>query len=350
MARARPSAAHADRKNLRRRRSHRARESTHRVRGLTALSRDRDPYGNVSTRPETARPPTRRKRRQDPLPAPGCRPVRRRPSPIATSRRNRCDHRLGLAFIQGEFGPRRVVARHLARRDCGSSAPPSPGLHDDLGHERPDLLERNAAGPPQHRRVDREVDDRRLEADVGRTGVENQVDSPVEVLEHVRGGRRARPRKAIRARRGDRNAGHLHQRARDAMRRHAQRHARQSRRDEIGHLGFFRQDRASAVPPRTTAPSLRAPGRHADRALIHLADVRDVHDQRIVRRPLLRVEDFLHGDRIERVRAEAVDGFRREHDELARAQRLRRPLRWRPDRAVSRSTWMTRVFMAGLGA
>ena len=76
---------------------------------------------------------------------------------------------------------------------------------------------------------------------------------------HVRGGRRARPREPVRARRGDRNARHLHQRARHAMRRHAQRDARQSGRHEIRDLAASSCRISVSGPAQNDRPSLRAP-------------------------------------------------------------------------------------------
>lgn len=51
--------------------------------------------------------------------------------------------------------------------------------------------------------------------------------------------------------------------------------------------------------------------------------VRDVNDQRIDGRPALRVEDSLHGERVESVCPETVDRFRRERDQAARANDFR---------------------------
>ena len=44
-------------------------------------------------------------------------------------------------------------------------------------------------------------------------------------------------------------------------------------------------------------------------------------DDRVIRRPLLELEDAAHRRRVLRVRAQAIDRFRREYDELAVTQR-----------------------------
>ncbi len=90
-----------------------------------------------------------------------------------------------------------------------------------------------------------------------------------------------------------------------------------------GHLSFLLQDQRQRARPERQREFPRA-GRHAGRQLADLADVGDMHDQRIGGRPLLRVEDLLHGREIERMRAKAVHGLGGKDDQLAVAQRLRR--------------------------
>ena len=95
-------------------------------------------------------------------------------------------------------GDRLVSSRESRPRICSSVRPP---------------------GRSNAWRFDRKIHDRRFEPDFGGSAVDDQIHSPVQVLAaHGRPGR-AWPRKAVGARRGDGHTGHLHQRARDAMRR-----------------------------------------------------------------------------------------------------------------------------------
>ena len=73
--------------------------------------------------------------------------------------------------------------------------------------------------------------------------------------------------------------------------------------------------------------------RHRPRPALERPRVLEVHDQWMRRRPPFQLEDPVHGLGVLRIGAEAVDGFRRERDQLACAQRFDRLvdlLLWQP--------------------
>ncbi len=104
--------------------------------------------------------------------------------------------------------------------------------------------------------------------------------------------------------------------------------------DEIRNRRLLRKNQRERPGPERQRELARG-RRERRRALRHLADVRDVHDQRIGGRPFLRVEDLLHGGFVECVRTEAVDGFGGKRDEFAVANRLRPLLRSPRDPAAA---------------
>ncbi len=165
----------------------------------------------------------------------------------------------------------------------------------------------------------REVDDRGFDADGRGSRVENQIDRVAERFLDVFAGRRRELHRAIRARRRDGNARGLEQGPRDRVRGNAHGHSGQARRHGIRHLvAFGEHDRERPGPkgPRQPVGSLIPAACHVG----HVVDTGDVHDERIVMRTTLRDVDALDGERVERVRAEPVDGLRRKRDELAGAK------------------------------
>ena len=154
------------------------------------------------------------------------------------------------------------------------------------------------------------------------TAVKNQVHAAVEIGEHVRGRGRAGAREAIRARRRHRHAAGFHQRPGHAVRRHPHGHGRQARRHRIRHRGLLRQHKGERSRPECQRQRSRR-GRHSGGHEPELPHVRDVHDERVGRGAPLRLEDPLHGRRVERVGAEAVHRLGRERDQAAAANHVR---------------------------
>ena len=75
-------------------------------------------------------------------------------------------------------------------------------------------------------------------------------------------------------------------------------------------------------PGQNRSASAAAAGGTLQRPAFERARMVDVHDQRVRRRPTLQLEYLADGIRILRVRAEPIDGFGRERDDLAFAQGL----------------------------
>ncbi len=134
---------------------------------------------------------------------------------------------------------------------------------------------------------------------------------------------RARAREAIRAGRRHWHPAGFHQRAGHAMRRHAHRHGRQARGDRIGHHGLLRQDQRQRPRPERQRQRARR-RRNRRRHEAELPHVRDVHDEWIGGGPPLGLEDSLHGRRVERVGAEAIDRLGRERHQAAATNHVRR--------------------------
>ena len=125
--------------------------------------------------------------------------------------------------------------------------------------------------------------------------------------------------------------------------RHAHRDARQAGGHDVGNRRPSSAGSIVSGPAQNARPSLRAAGGTRDGALRQLADVRDVDDQRIVRRPLLGLED--PRDRAPD-RAHWRRGRRRSRSETPPAcprEAPGRPPRSPRDRAASGSTAITRV-------
>ena len=85
------------------------------------------------------------------------------------------------------------MPKQLTRRQLSRLGVTRLGNRFDLGQHLANALERHAAVPPDDRRIDGEVDDRGLEADVGGPGIENEIHATVEIGQHVLGRRRTWP-------------------------------------------------------------------------------------------------------------------------------------------------------------
>ena len=170
--------------------------------------------------------------------------------------------------------------------------------------------ERHAAGPAHERRRDRQIENRRLHANRRVATIHDQIDAPVEILTHVLGRRRTRPREAIRARRGNGDPRAFEQRARDRMRGHAHGHRRQSGGHDARESPAASEESASADQARTRGQRGRE-SRNVSRHCLELRGRCEMHDHRIGRGPSLRLEDARCRRRVQRMRAEAVHGLRR---------------------------------------
>ena len=180
----------------------------------------------------------------------------------------------------------------------------------------------DSAGSQQHRRGRRERDDRAFDADFARAAIEDQVHRIAQVVRDMSGGRRRYVAEAVRRWRGDAVAEFREKRARHRMRRRAQADARLAAGDGVGHVACARHDQRQR--PRPEGAGQRARLRwNGRRPSLGSHDVGHVHDHGMIGRPPLRFEDASDGDRVARVRAESVHGFRGKRDELPVGQQSR---------------------------
>ena len=95
--------------------------------------------------------------------------------------------------------------------------------------------------------------------------------------------------------------------------------AGKSRRDEIGNAGLLWKNQRERPRPEGLD---QLPGgiRNMRYDFIQLGDCRDMNNQRIKRRPLLRIKDTSHRPRICRVSTEPIDCLRRKRDQFALLQ------------------------------
>src|SRR5579875_1638973 len=76
-----------------------------------------------------------------------------------------------------------VVLRHHTGGDCAAMS-----ANDDLAEQTAQPFERDTAWPQEHWRRARQVENRRLDANLRWPGIEQQIDPPGEVGEHMLGG------------------------------------------------------------------------------------------------------------------------------------------------------------------
>ena len=200
--------------------------------------------------------------------------------------------------------------RHCSRFDSGQR--PDDGL---------DLLRRQPAGPQQPRVRPAEIDDGGFKADGGRSVIEDHRHPVAESLGDMgrRGGAEAPG--GIGAGGGDGPAEGLEQAGRHGMARHPDGQGIEPRRGQQRDGAALPAWQDQGQRPR---PELR---RQDPRALIHRHQgfggglVREMDDQRVEARPVLRREDCCHGAVVSGVGAQAVDRLGRKGDELAGGKR-----------------------------
>lgn len=225
----------------------------------------------------------------------------------------------GIALDERQPGARRVVAKELPWRHLCLRRVSAPRYRTDRGHHGTERLERNATRPPDERRRHRDVEHRGLDADVARSGVEHEIHTAIEVAEHVRGARRARPRELIRAWRRDGHARRGDHGARHGMCWHAHGDRRQAGGHGIGHNRPFRQDHRQRSRPEVRAqhPSQRWNVAH-DR--VELIEAGDVDNERVRRGTPLGRENRGDGHGIQGIGAESVHGLGWQDDQPTRPQ------------------------------
>jgi hypothetical protein len=227
-------------------------------------------------------------------------------------------------------GSRDVVGVHehdlRARRVVPVSEPRRPHRAGDgplVGH-RDDPRDRVATDRPRAQNAGelaRDVDHRRLEADVASAAVEHHRHAVSERPNDVLGPRGRHLRRAIGARRRDRLPDRREQGASDRVRRDAHRHRVPARRHDVRNVRGTRHDERERPGPERGGERLGRRGKRR-RQGPRRGDVEHVHDERVVRRPTLRDEDLRRSRRIERQGPQAVDRLGRKRDELAGEQRI----------------------------
>jgi hypothetical protein len=147
-----------------------------------------------------------------------------------TSRGNKRDARgIRLPLVQRHRHLRRVVPGQQTGRARGRVRVSRERQPNHRQHVL-ECLNRDRARPQHLRRTHRQVENCGLDANVGRAAVDEHVDSPVQILDDVRGPGRARPRKQVGAWRGHRDRGRGEQRPCDRMRRDTDRNGLEARR------------------------------------------------------------------------------------------------------------------------
>ena len=215
------------------------------------------------------------------------------------------------------------MPQQLPRRDLDVIGRALHGDDGDVGDDRAELFDRDAAGASHGRRGHSAVDDRRLDTDVGGPAVDHQVDRAVEIGEHMGGGGRAGAREPIGARCRHRHADRHQQCHGHRMRRHPHGDRRQPCGHDAGHLGRFEDDERERARPERPRQGL-GHRRHLGRDPRQVADRRQMDDHRVGGRATLGREDRGDRRRVERRCPEAVDGLGRERDQTAGAQPRRR--------------------------
>ena len=145
------------------------------------------------------------------------------------------------------------------------------------------------------------------------------ADRIAQIVGDVSRRRRRNAAEAIGRGRGDAAAERGEQRARHRMRRHAQPDAVLAAGDDVGDVRCARKNQRQRPRPELAA-SFCARLRHRARPVRDLVWIVEMDDHRMVGGSAFGGKDPAHGVGIAGVRAEPVDGFGRERDELAGAQ------------------------------
>ena len=103
------------------------------------------------------------------------------------------------------------------------------------------FLARHATGPEQARRAVEASDDCGFDADLGRAGIEDGVDAPVEIGQDMSGTGGADTARAVRRGRCDRPPGRFQNGMRDRMGGDAQRHGGKARPCQVAHRAAWRR-------------------------------------------------------------------------------------------------------------
>ncbi len=170
--------------------------------------------------------------------------------------------------------------------------------------------------PQQRRRLAGQVQHGRFHADRRGAGVQHEIDAVAEIFHHVGGAGGAGSTEPVGARGSDRDVCRGEQRLDHRMVRHPQGDGRSPGRDRIrDDRGAF-DDEGQRPGPESRGQVIKQRRNPARQATGH-PPAGDMHNQRIPVRPLLGLENPAHGNRIERVGAETVNGFGRERDQPA---------------------------------
>ena len=139
-------------------------------------------------------------------------------------------------------------------------------------------------------------DDRGLEPVLARSAIDDERDATAEFLRTLRARRRADASKAVRTRRGERTAQALNHRAENRMRAHPHRDRVQPRRHHVRH-DSRRGSTSVSGPGQKRSINRRHQWRDSPpdrRQLLQPCALRQMHDQRVEKRPLLRLENLHH--------------------------------------------------------
>lgn len=233
-------------------------------------------------------------------------------------------HILRGAFDKDEPGARRVMAQaHTGRRQrlarLGFRGQGRAETFYGAASGFANVVGRDCAGAINHHGTLAGIEDRRFDAMLGGTGIEHGIDAAIEILEHVRGGGGTGVAEEVRAGRGHGYAGLVDELESNRMRGHAHTHQRTAGGNGLGNLWAARKQQRERTRPEGFHQLVGRLGYCGDDSIQH-AQVGDVNNHRIPGGALFGGEDALNSRRIERVGAEAIDGFGGQSYQAAVAQ------------------------------
>ena len=195
------------------------------------------------------------------------------------------------------------------------------GRNVHLAYYRFEHLARDAAGT-QYGGLADEGEHRRFHPHGAGAAVQNDVDAAVHILKNVlRGGGAGAARKIGRGRR-DGHSRRPYESQRRLVLGHTDGDGRKTRRDLVGHYIAPQKYQREGPGPERVHEALRVI-RHVAPKLLHVGLFGDVQYERIVLRAALGFEYPFNGLAVKPVRAQTVNGLRRERDEPARADHPR---------------------------
>ena len=182
---------------------------------------------------------------------------------------------------------------------------------------------RDGAGPEDHRRTYRHIQNCRLKPDVNRTAIQDHINLSVQVFRHVLRRRRTGAAGRIGAWRGNESACRPDQSRRHRINRHTDRNRIEPPCCPVRNRRALLKDHGKRTRPEMSRQHIRL-GRNIYGDLSEILIIRNMNDQRIIRRTPLRCIGFSCGFFLKRIRSEAIHCLRWKCNQPAVSQNLRR--------------------------